>query len=175
MTDDSIDSVFAFAERAFIRMQAGEVLTRCLEVSSVNPMHKLVESLVLAGPESLEVFREILAETTLRKSQIQEDLEQVLNGLKTNLESYGIRFHGVSKPMTVTHMKPGRFLGVLRAQGIVEEETQTTCLQLWRDARDLVSSLNLHYNLLRDVEKYLKDWMGDVLYQSTRQGNEYFT
>ncbi|HVN56221.1 MAG TPA: hypothetical protein VMT46_17960 [Anaerolineaceae bacterium] len=175
MTDDSLDSVFAFAEKAFIRMQAGEVLTRCLEVSSVNPMHKLVESLVLAGPESLDVFREILAETTLRKSQVQEDIDQVLNGLKTNLDSYGIRFHGVSKPATVAHMKPSRFLGVLRAQGILEEETQATCMQLWRDARDLVSSLNLHYNLLRDVETYLNDWMWDVLYQSARQGNEYFT
>ncbi len=175
MTDDSLDSVFAFAERAFIRMQAGEVLSRCLEVSSINPMHKLVESLVLAGPESLDVFREILSETTLRKSQIEEDLNQVLSGLKTNLESYGIHFHGASKPSTVTHMKPSRFLGVLRAQGVVEEEVQATCLQLWRDARDLVTSLRVHYNLLTDVEKYLDDWMWGVLYQSTRQGNEYFS
>jgi len=168
MTDDSLDDVYAFAERAFIRLQAAEILTRCLDVASTTPMRKLVESLVMSGPESLEVFREVLAETNKRKLQVEDDLQQVMRGLVTNLESYGIRMHGITKPMALARMRPPRFVGMLRSQGVVEEEVQSTCLQLLQDARDLISSLGEHYMLLAELEKYLHDWMWGIMYQITR-------
>jgi hypothetical protein len=168
MTDDSLDDVYAFAERAFIRLQAAEILTRCLDVASTTPMRKLVESLVMTGPESLEVFREVLAETIKRKSQVEDDLQQVMRGLVTNLDSYGIQLPGISKPMTLTRMRPPRFIGMLRSQGVVDEDVQSTCLQLLQDARDLVTSLGEHYMLLAELEKYLHDWMWGIMYQITR-------
>jgi len=172
MTDDSLENVYQYAERAFIRMQASEVLTRCLEVANLSPIYKLVESLILAGPESLEVFREVLAETNLRKGQVEDDLQQVLSGLQTNLESYGIHLRSVKRPQGVTRMRPARFLGMIRSQGVMEEEAQTTCLQLFQDARELVISLGANYNILVEVERYLKDWMWGMFYHTVRQGSE---
>ncbi len=169
MPDDSLENIYAFAEKAYIRMQAGDVLMHCLDDVSVIPMHQLVESLIVSGPDSIDVLREILAETNQRKIQVGDDLMQILNGLKTNLEGYGVHLKGVRKPISLTKLKPLRFLSMLRSQGIDEEETQTSCLQLLHDARELVSSLELRYSLLEEIEKYLDDWLWGVYYQSVRQ------
>ena len=62
---DSLENIYAYAERAYVRLQAGDVFMRCMEEASVSPMHQMVEFLVLAGPESLDVLREILQRRTL--------------------------------------------------------------------------------------------------------------
>ncbi|MDD5371450.1 MAG: hypothetical protein PHQ40_20420 [Anaerolineaceae bacterium] len=170
MSDNSLENIYAYAERAYIRLQAGDVLMRCMEDASVAPMYQMVESLVLAGPESLQVLREILAETNTRKVQVDDDLQQVLTGLKTNLEGFGVRLRSIRKATSLSRLKPVRFLGLLRSQGVSDEETQTICLRLLQDARDLVSSLQQHYALLADIENYLEDWIWGVFYQSVRQG-----
>ncbi len=170
MSDDSLETIYAYAEKAYVRMQASDILLRCMDDASVSPMFQMVESLVLAGPTSLDVLREILAETNSRKVQVGDDMEQVLNGLKTNLEGYGIRLRSVRRPVALTHIKPVRFLRLLRAQGVVEEDAQTTCLQLFQDARDLVASLLEHYTLLAEIEKYLDDWIWGMFYETVHQG-----
>jgi hypothetical protein len=172
MSDDSLENIYAFAEKAYVRMQAGDVLIHCLDDSSVEPMHQMVETLLLAGPENLEVIKEILAETSQRKTQVDDDMQQVISGLKTNLEGYGIRLHSVRKPSSLSGMKPARFLKILREQGVQDEHVQTTCLQMLYDSRDLIDSLQSHYNLLAELEAYLQDWMWGVVYDSVHQGRD---
>ncbi len=169
MSDDPLENVYAMAERAYLRMQASEILMRCLDDDSVVPMQQLVESLLLAGSDHLDLLREILAETSSRKSQVGDDMRQVISGLKTNLASYGVRLRRLNQPFTIIRMKPVRFLGILRRQGVLEEEVQSVCLQLWQDARELVISLGTRYHLLEDMERYLDDWFWGAVYQSTRQ------
>ena len=67
MLDESLDAVFSMVEKAFMRLQAGDVLVLCLEKDDTAPMQKLVEGLVLAGPQSLNALREIRVEVTTRK------------------------------------------------------------------------------------------------------------
>lgn len=172
MPDDSLENIYAFAEKAYVRMQAGDVLMRCLEDVSVAPMHQLVEALVVNGPESLEVLREILSETNHRKVEVEDDLQQVLTGLKTNLEGYGVRLKGVKKPLFLTRIRPMRFLNLMRSQGVTDEEVQTTCLQLLQDARELIASLEVHHKLLEDIAIYLDDWLWGIFYQSARFGHQ---
>lgn len=170
MSDDSLENIYAYAEKAYVRMQAGDVLIRCLEDASMLPMNQMVETLILAGPDSLDVLREVLAETNSRKVQVDDDMQQILTGLKSNLEGYGVRLRTIRKASSLNKIKPIHFLGMLRSQGVLEEEDQTRCLQLLQDARELVNSLQGHYLLLAKIEKYLEDWMWGVFYQSARQG-----
>jgi hypothetical protein len=176
MSDDSLENIYAYAEKAYIRMQAGDVLFRCLEEANLDPMQQMVEGLVLSGPEKLEMLREILSETNQRKVQVGDDLQQVINGLKTNLEGYGVRLRNLKNPGVISKMKPVRFLNILKTQGINDQEAQTRCLQLLKDARELVNSLEEHYTLLADIERYLDDWMWGMFYQSIHrsQGNAGF-
>ena len=77
LADDPLDAVYSYVERAYIRLQAGDVLIRCLDDGSAAPIQQMVEALVLAGPRSMGVLQEILAEAEQRKGQIVDDLHQL--------------------------------------------------------------------------------------------------
>ena len=66
-----MDNSLSYSERDFIRMKVGDVLMLCLEDSSVAPIQKLVESLVVIGPDSIAVLREMLNEASKRKTQVE--------------------------------------------------------------------------------------------------------
>lgn len=68
--EDPLEAVFTMVERAFMRLQAGDVLLLCLEEDNTVPMQKLVEGLVLAGPQSLNALREVRAEAASRKNEL---------------------------------------------------------------------------------------------------------
>ncbi|RPI30980.1 MAG: hypothetical protein EHM70_12565 [Chloroflexota bacterium] len=169
MSDDPLDAVYSFVERAYIRLQAGDVLIRCLEEGSSAPMQQMVESLVLAGPQSLNAMREMLAEAGQRKSQVLDDINQVFNQFENNLKSYGVYLDEVKNGLAVLQLTPVSFLAMLREQGITEEETQITCLQILHENRELIISLANHVRLLEEIETFLADWLWGLAYQSAHQ------
>ena len=168
MDDDPLQSVYAYVERAYLRLQAGDLLTRCLEESSVTPVQQLVEGLVLAGPQSLQALREVLAEARKRKVQVQDDLNQLYQNLDKSLNSYNVRLGSESIPVTL-QQTPERFLTLLKGLPVTDEETQVTCLQIFRDSQDLVDNLTSRMVLLGEVELYLQDWLWGLAYQTVRQ------
>src|SRR4030066_1449747 len=90
MDNKPASSIYRLVEKAYFRLQAGDVLTRCLEDGSTEPIHEMIQEMVLAGPQSLVALREILGETIKRKSQVHDDLSQVTNQLSIILKGYGI-------------------------------------------------------------------------------------
>jgi hypothetical protein len=169
MENDPLEAIYYFVERAYVRLQAGDLLFRCMEERDIGPMRTWVDALVFAGPQNLDALREILAEVAERQAQSDEDLRQVLQDFKANLRSFGVRMPGLENARSLERLTPVRFLAVLREQGIAEEDSQVACLQLLRDARELVSSLASHEHLLDEVETYLEDWLWGLVYQSARQ------
>jgi hypothetical protein len=89
MGDDPLADVYAFVERAYVRMQAGDVLTQCLDEGRLAPLQSLVEMLIMAGPQSLDSLREILAEVYTRKGQLKNDQHQVFVNLEGELRGTG--------------------------------------------------------------------------------------
>lgn len=164
-----LEAVYSFVERAYVRLQAGDLVFRCLEERNLSPIQSWVEGLVFAGPNNLGALREILAEVHERQTQSNEDLRQVLQDFRSNLHSFGVRLQDVHSAPAITRLTPVRFLSLLREQGIAEEETQVACLQILRDARDLVSGLAIHARLLEEIQTYLEDWLWGMVYQSARQ------
>jgi HPt (histidine-containing phosphotransfer) domain-containing protein len=77
MADDPLDAVHSYVERAYIRLQAGDVLIRCLDEATAEPIQQMVEALILAGPSSISVLQEILSEAEQRKGQVLDDLHQL--------------------------------------------------------------------------------------------------
>jgi hypothetical protein len=90
MSDDPLDAVYSYVERAYIRLQAGDVLIRCLDEANAAPIQQMVETLILAGPGSIGVLQEILSEAGQRKAQIVDDLHQ----LKARAASPGLNQDG---------------------------------------------------------------------------------
>lgn len=172
MADDSLEGVFHYAERAYIRMQAGDILMQCLDNASDAPLHHLVESLVIAGSKNLDIFKEILTETNKRKAEVEDDLRQVIDGLNKNLENHGVKLGQQRKLTSILHLRPSRLRSMMRSQGIVEEDIQKNCVQLLKDTRDLLVSLTAHLNLLEGMERYLADWLWVIYYQRAHDGPE---
>jgi hypothetical protein len=169
MAHDPLDDVYSFVERAYIRLQAGDILIRCLEEDSIAPIQGMVEGLVLAGPQSINVLREILAEAGQRKLQVTDDLYQLFNDFEKSLKSYGVILDNAKRTQGMAQLTPARFLSILREQGIADEKNQIDCLKLLRDSRELIVSLANHVRLLDEIETYLKDWLWGLAYQSARR------
>ena len=169
MQEDPLESVYSFVERTYMRMQAGDILIRCMEESSSLPIQQMVENLVLAGPRSLIALREILTETEQRRLQVRDDLRQLLKDLEGSLKSYGVSLGGEANIEAVIGLSQVGFLSLLRTQEIHDHETQKACLQIIKDCRDLFETLSSRYLLLQDIESYLQDWIWALVVQTLHQ------
>lgn len=169
MNEDPLMAVYEFVERSYIRMQAGEVLNHCLDKGNSAPIQSLVEGLVLAGPESLSVLREILAEVNARKAQLADDWNQVLHKFFECLSGYGITAANQWTISSFSGLNPRSILSLLKQQGITEENIQAQCLHLFRETKELLESMGKNISLLREIENYLEDWLWGLIYQSCRQ------
>ena len=169
MDNDSLETVYAFAERAYIRLQAGDVLFRCLQESSMSPIQSWVEGLVVEGPQNLDTLRAILAEAGERRSQAEEDLRELLEEFETNLKRYGVSAPDNLRTSTLQRLSQVRFLTLLNEQGILEQETQLACLRLLKNMRELSGTLIDHSRLLDQIELYLQDWLWGMVYETARQ------
>jgi hypothetical protein len=166
--DSSLNSVYAYVERAYLRIQVGDVLGRCLDEGSIAPMQQVVEGLVLAGPQSLNVLREMLSESNQRKVQVQDDLHQVYVQFVESLNDYGVQLIGCRTALSVARLTQRRFLEMLQAQNLVENTKQKECLRLLYETRLLIKHLAVKLHLLEDAEKYLDDWVLGVVYDAAR-------
>ena len=169
MSDDALTEVYAYVERAYVRLQAADVLTHCLEEGDPAPVKNLVEELVLVGTQSLSALREILAEVASRKTQLRDDQNQIFSKLDEALKGYGASLLGSQTPLSVGHLTPVGFMALLRQQGVEDEKDQLTCLQFFQDTIEFMRSLEKHLRLLDEIETYLHDWLWSLIYQSTHE------
>ncbi|MEW6716365.1 MAG: hypothetical protein AB1345_02505 [Chloroflexota bacterium] len=168
MPNDPLEEVFAFVERAYLRLQAGDILIRCFEESRTDPMQRMVESLVIAGPHSLAALQEILDEVKVRQRQLDEDRNQVLSDFMGKMNKYGVRL-SFFEVKDLNKLTPVRLLETLRIQKGVEENTQLECLHLLRASREMVTSIDEHLLLLMEIENLLLDWVWGLTYQIAHQ------
>lgn len=169
MPEDPLEAVFSYVERAYVRYQAGEMLTRCLELGDAAPMQNLVEELVLAGPESLDTLREVLVEVSSRKTQIQDDLSQIYSDLDKKLQEYGIRLAEGTSPQSLVQISQEKLLALIYSDVTFEAGWEKKPITLLNNAQDMMKSLVDYVHLLDDVELFLQDWIWSLMYQSAHQ------
>jgi hypothetical protein len=172
MPEDPLDSVYAYAERAYIRLQAGDLIMRCLEEGSPAPVQQMVEGLVLAGPQNIDVLKEILAEVGQRKSQLQDDVNQILNEMINGLKRCGLALPTNRSPRSLVRMSSLTLLRLLREQCITDEKVQSDTLEILRNTKELAKGMIANIHLLEEIERHLQDWLWGLAYQSTRQDSQ---
>ena len=172
MANKPVSSLYSIVEKAYFRLQAGDVLTHCLEDGTTDPVHELIQEFVVAGPQSLDALREILGETIKRKTQVYDDLNQVTDQLSIILKGYGINLDRQEGNQALLTLDEGRLKDMLDEQHILEKEARSGCLQVLADSRELISTLNVKIGLLESIERYLQDWLWGLTYQHIRQGED---
>jgi hypothetical protein len=169
MSDDPIGDVYSFVERAYIRLQAGDILIRCLEDGSTSPIQQMVEGLILAGPQSLDDLQQVLIETTTRKAQVEDDLQQVYVEMKRVLREYGVEFTPAGDYHAALMFSPLELIVLMRSQGVEDHEKQSACQRVFQDSYNLLKNLSTNFHLLTEIERYLQDWSLGLTYQKARQ------
>lgn len=172
MFDDSLDVVFSMVERAFMRIQAVDVLFTCLEKEDTTPIHKMVEGLVLAGPSSLNALREIQAEVDTRRTELQSEIARTFSSMEETLKDWGVNLTGLTERSSMHGLDVGHLGSLLSQQGIVDEYRLKECTRLLNSSKVAMSHLARQILLLDDVTIYLEDWMGGLMYQSAHQWGE---
>ncbi len=157
---DPLDEVFSFVERHYWRLQAGDVLIRCLEEGRTAPLERVVEVLVLDGPHNLGALQEILDEVNLRRQQVEDDLRQVLRDLRRQLSRFGLPFE-VEQPAAAA-------AALRRLLSLTEQDDDPSAelTRILRNSREVMSSLDAHLRLLMDIEQLLIDWLWGLAYHS---------
>ncbi len=169
MANKPASKIYSIVEKAYFRLQAGDVLTHCLEDGSTHPIHEMIQEMVLAGPQSIEALREILAEASKRKTQVYDDLNQVTNQLSIILKGYGISLETQGSSQVLLDLTQDKLDRLMDAQGVEGAETRTSSRQVMRDSQELINTLNSKIILLESIEAYLQDWLWGLTYQSIRQ------
>ena len=172
MANKPTSSVYSIVEKAYFRLQAGDVLTHCIEDGSTDPIHEMIQEMVLAGPQSLEALREILGEASKRKTQVYDDLNQVTNQLSIILKGYGVSLEAQGGNQILQTLTENQLADLLDRQGVLEKETRSSSMQVMNDSQELISTLNGKILLLENIETYLQDWLWGLTYQSIRQGEK---
>ena len=163
-------SIYAIVEKAYFRLQAGDVINHCLEDGSSAPVHALIQEMVLAGPQSLDALRAILGETAKRKAQVHDDLNQVTNQLAVILKGYGVALEKVGGSQALQSMTEQQLLYMLDEQNIIEKEARLGSIQVWKESQELLTTLIAKIRLLDQIETYLQDWLWGLTYQFIKHG-----
>jgi hypothetical protein len=167
--NNPLDVIYSFAEQAYVRMQAGDLLMRCIDTGSPRPMQELVEGLVLAGPHSINTLFEVLQETGQRRAQVQDDLQRLYGDCQNKLARYHFKLADVIPDVhSMMRIAPVQFQHFLEIQEIVED-SQDACADLFIQAQEMMSDLYNNVRLLLEIENYLKDWLWGLAYQSAHE------
>lgn len=173
MANKPSSTIYAIVEKAYFRLQAGDVLNHCIEDASTHPIHEMIQEMVVAGPQNLEALREILGETSKRKSQVYDDLNQVTNQLSIILKGFGVSLEAQGSNQALHTLTENQLVDLMDTQGVTEKETRSSTLQVMKDSRELINTLNGKILLLENIETYLQDWLWGLTYQSIRQAGSY--
>lgn len=172
MANKPAASIYSIVERAYFRLQAGDVINHCLEDGSTDPVHEMIQEMVLAGPQSLDALREVLSEAVKRKAQVHDDLNQVTNQLSLILKGYGLVLDTQGGSQVLQGLSEKDLVKLLDEQKIREDEARSGSLQVWRSSQDLLRTLVVKIQLLDNIETYLQDWLWGLTYQYLKQGQD---
>ena len=172
MANKASTSIYSIVEKAYFRLQAGDVINHCLEDGSTEPVHEMIQELVVAGPQSLDALREILGEAQKRKAQVHDDLNQVTNQIAIILKGYGVTLDKQGSNQLLQSINEHELQSMLDEQKIVEKEARSGSMQVLRDSQELLNTLKAKIQLLDHIETYLQDWLWGLTYQFLRQGDD---
>ncbi len=107
MYEDGLEAVYSFIERAGIRLKVNEVLVECLEEGNTASFQDLIEELIVVGPESLRIVREILSEVDLMLNKMQEkaieDKGEIMGGMNYRVTQLPEKIHNHITLMNEIH------------------------------------------------------------------------
>jgi hypothetical protein len=165
-----LDELLSIAERAYVRMQAGQLISQCLEQGDPTPFNGLVEQLVLAGSPSLAVLREIHDEISSMRTSLRQEGMAVRQHLKEAFAGFGLHMPqliSLDAPETFRNIcGPTLRNAVREAARVMTTEDQALLDELCVEAGERVSAIASRLALLGRLHSAVEDWVSSLAYEA---------
>jgi hypothetical protein len=172
-----IDDLLTYAERAYVRMEAEQLIRQCLEEGDSASLDQLIQGLVLAGASSLGIMREILAEIRSTRSSLVTAGLEVRQDLINALGEFGVKlsrllpadapemFRQICSPKLRKRVR-------LAARGLSAED-EALLQEVCEDAGQRVESIARRLAMLGRLEDSIEDWFYCLAYEATRHADTF--
>lgn len=164
MVDRRRADMFPLAERVYIRMQAQDLLTRCLREDSPDALRELLDQLLAGEPPDLELLREILTDISARLSALRERRFDVRNQIVAAFrDGYGIDISSFAPQAAIEwyhDLDADSLFAYLKARGIALEPLDAAMLrEVFGESVALAGDLARDIALTESLIAYLSDWL----------------
>lgn len=168
----ALDDLLGLAERAYVRMQAGQLIKECLEQGDSSLLKELVQQLVLTGAPSLAVLREIHEEIRSTGNSLRQEGMVARQDLKEALGQFGLHLPQILIPEGPEAFRritgPDLRTQVRDASRGLPPEDQALLEEICAEASQRVAAVARQLALLGRLDKEVRDWLGVIAYEAAR-------
>jgi hypothetical protein len=167
-----LDDLLTFAERAYVRMEAEQLIAQCLDQGDPALFNDLLKGLVLAGSSSLGVMREILEEVRSTRSSLVKEGIEVRRSLADTMTGFGLEVPGAlatDAPESLRLICSQRLEREARkASSALSPEDALLLEELCSEASDRVTQIARRMGLLMKLEESVRDWIAGLVYEASQ-------
>lgn len=168
-----LDDLLNFAHQSYVRMEAEQLITECLELGDPAPFNDMVEGLVLAGTSSLMLLREVLDEVLSVKSNLSQEGLGIRQDVVDALSEFGLHL-----PQLLYIDAPEAFrqisklplkLGPNNVSGKLHMEDKILLQEICMEAGERVNQISHRLAMVSSFEDSVRDWMRCLAYEAMQR------
>jgi len=162
-----LNNLLHLAEQSFIRMEAELLITACVHDGDLAPFNNLLQELVMAGPISLFVLRDMVQVIRALKSQFNQEGQVIRQDLKQALLDFGIRLPDelIMRDPEAWWRNHELARQVQAAATSLEQNSVALVNEICVDAGNKVSKLARRLVLVTELEHAVQDWISGLIYE----------
>lgn len=164
-----LDDLLNFAHQSYVRMEAEQLISECLELGDPAPFNDMVEGLVLAGTSSLMLLREILDEVLSVKSLLSQEGLGIRQDLVDALGEFGVHLPQLLyldapeafRQISNRHLK----YGLTNISASLRSEDEMLLEEICNEAGERVKQIGRRLTMITSFEESIRDWMRCLAYE----------
>lgn len=169
-----MEDLLNFAHRAYVRLEAVQLIQDCLALEEVGPFNKMVETLVLDGPSSIYLMREVLKEVQAAKSNLSQEGLGVRHDLMEALGEFDVKLPNLLSANATNDFRDkslqSRYLKSSFTAAKLDTEEEALLLEIWSEAGEREIEITGRLSFVNQLEEIIRDWIGSMAYEIMRSG-----
>lgn len=168
-----LEDLINFAHQSYVRMEAEQLITECLELGDPAPFNDMVEGLVLAGTSSLMLLREVLDEVLSVKSILSQEGLGIRQDVVDALSEFGVHlpqllYTNAPEAFRQISKLPLKF-GPNDASGKLRMEDEILLREICLEAGERVRQIAHRLTMISHFEDSVRDWMRSLAYEAMQR------
>lgn len=161
-------------ERAFIRVEAEQLISLCLEENDPTLLQRTIENLVLEGTASLGILREIREEVRTTRISLSQQVDTLRLDLTGTLEEFGLLVPGGLRRRRSLreYLRALRGLdtSLLEKGNPLSLEDEILITEICEEVKRRSSLISRKISTMNLLDQVLQDWIRSLAFQASYQG-----